>query len=62
MTLGEVQSLFMTNLFSVMLLCKEFAPLLIASRGKIVNIGSVAGIIPCANLLMLTTEILTGDL
>jgi len=38
----------MTNLFSVMLMCKEFAPLLIAAQGKIVNIGSVAAIIPYA--------------
>jgi len=47
-TLEEIQSLFMTNLFSVMLLCKEFAPLLIAAKGKIVNIGSTAGIVPFA--------------
>jgi len=38
----------MTNLFSVMLLCKEFAPLLVAARGKIVNIGSIAGLFPYA--------------
>jgi short-subunit dehydrogenase len=30
-----------------MLLCQEFVPLLIAAKGKIVNIGSVVGILPC---------------
>jgi len=44
--LEDIQSIFMTNLFGVMLLCKEFAPLLIAAQGKIVNIGSVAAMVP----------------
>jgi len=45
-TLEGITSLFATNVFSVMLLCQEFVPLLIAAKGKIVNIGSVVGILP----------------
>ena len=33
-----------------MLLCKEFAPLLIAAQGKIVNIGSIAAMVPYAKI------------
>ena len=40
----------MTNLFSVMLLCKEFSALLIAAQGKIVNIGSIAAMVPYAKI------------
>jgi len=46
--LEDIRSIFMTNLFSVMLLCKEFAPQLIAAQGKIVNIGSIAAMVPVA--------------
>jgi len=45
-TLEGIRSLFETNIFSVMMMCKEFASLLIAAQGKIINIGSVAGIVP----------------
>ena len=42
----EVQATFNTNLFAVMRMCQTFAPLLIGSKGTIVQIGSVAGVIP----------------
>ncbi|KAI9802896.1 MAG: hypothetical protein M1825_002127 [Sarcosagium campestre] len=45
-TFDEVQSTFDTNLFGVMRMCQAFIPLLIASQGTIVQLGSVAGIIP----------------
>jgi len=41
-----LRSLFETNVFGVMFMCQQFAELLIAAQGKIVNIGSVAGILP----------------
>ncbi|KAI9797283.1 MAG: hypothetical protein M1833_005579 [Piccolia ochrophora] len=44
--LDEVQSTFDTNLFGVMRMCQAFAPLLIESKGTIVQIGSFAGIMP----------------
>ena len=39
---AEVQSVFESNVFAVMRLCQAFAPLLIQSKGTIINIGSVA--------------------
>jgi 1-acylglycerone phosphate reductase len=42
----EVEQTFRTNVFGVMRMCKEFAPLLIEAKGTIVQIGSVAGIMP----------------
>lgn len=42
----EVQQTFEVNLFAVMRICQAFAPLLIRSKGTIVQIGSVAGVIP----------------
>jgi len=42
--LDEVELTFRTNLFGVMRMCKEFTPLLIAAKGTIVQIGSIAGI------------------
>lgn len=45
-SLTEIQATFTTNLFAVMHICKAFSPLLIRSRGTIVQIGSVAGVIP----------------
>ncbi|KAF2432016.1 short chain dehydrogenase/reductase [Tothia fuscella] len=42
----EVEQTFRTNVFSVMRMCKEFAPLLIEAEGTIVQIGSLAGIMP----------------
>ena len=46
--LSEIESVFDTNLFAVMRLCQTFMPLLRQSQGTIVQIGSVAGIIPYA--------------
>jgi NAD(P)-dependent dehydrogenase (short-subunit alcohol dehydrogenase family) len=40
----EVEETFKTNVFSVMRMCKEFAPLLIEAKGTIVQIGSLAGV------------------
>lgn len=42
----EVEQTFRTNVFAVMRMCKEFAPLLIEAKGTIVQIGSLAGIMP----------------
>lgn len=49
----------MTNLFSVMLMCQEFAPLLISAKGKIVNIGSVAALIPYVRAVSHVLAVLT---
>jgi 1-acylglycerone phosphate reductase len=40
----EVEQTFRTNVYSVMRMCKEFAPLLIEAKGTIVQIGSLAGV------------------
>ena len=45
-TLPEINETFNTNLFAVMHICATFSPLLIRSRGTIIQIGSLAGIIP----------------
>ncbi|KAI4262031.1 MAG: hypothetical protein L6R42_002786, partial [Xanthoria sp. 1 TBL-2021] len=45
---SEIESIFNTNLFAVMRLCQTFMPLLRRSQGTIVQIGSVAGVIPYA--------------
>lgn len=42
----EVPSTFEVNVFAVMRMYQEFAPLLIEARGTIVQIGSLAGIMP----------------
>ncbi|ORY59626.1 uncharacterized protein BCR38DRAFT_412625 [Pseudomassariella vexata] len=42
----EVHQLFEVNVFAVMRMCQAFAPLLITAKGRIVQIGSVAGVIP----------------
>lgn len=42
--MDEVQQTFEVNVFSVMRMCKEFAPLLIEAKGTIVQIGSLAGV------------------
>ncbi|KAJ6554473.1 NAD(P)-binding protein [Mycena capillaripes] len=43
----HVKGMFEVNLFGVMRMVQEFAPLLIASgNGRIVNIGSIAGVMP----------------
>jgi len=42
----EVRATFEVNVFAVMRMCQEFAPLLIEARGTIVQIGSLAGVMP----------------
>ncbi|KAJ7607363.1 NAD(P)-binding protein [Roridomyces roridus] len=45
--MDEVKQLYEVNVFGVMRMVQEFAPLLIASGdGRIVNIGSLVGIVP----------------
>lgn len=41
----EVREMFEVNFFAVMRICKEFAPLLIRSKGTIVQIGSISGVV-----------------
>ena len=43
---SEVHELFQANVFSVMQMCKAFAPLLITAQGVIVQTGSLAGVMP----------------
>lgn len=45
---AEIEAVYATNLFAVIRLCQTFMPLLRRSRGTIVQIGSVAGIVPYA--------------
>lgn len=58
--LDEARFCFETNVFSVMAMCKTFAPLLMKRKGLIVNIGSVAAVrlfssrIPAPPVLPLT--------
>lgn len=42
----EVKLTFDVNVVAVMRMCKAFAPLLIEAKGTIVQIGSLAGIMP----------------
>jgi 1-acylglycerone phosphate reductase len=42
--MDEVERTFSTNVFGVMRMCQAFAPLVIAAKGTIVQIGSLAGI------------------
>ncbi|KAJ5806983.1 hypothetical protein N7474_010575 [Penicillium riverlandense] len=44
--LDEVRKTFETNVVAVIAMCQAFLPLLIKAKGTIVQIGSVAGIIP----------------
>ncbi|OJD09784.1 hypothetical protein ACJ73_10092, partial [Blastomyces percursus] len=44
--LQEAREVFETNFIAVIAMCQEFAPLLIKAKGTIVQVGSVAGIIP----------------
>ncbi|KAJ5683155.1 Glucose/ribitol dehydrogenase [Penicillium macrosclerotiorum] len=44
--LAEARLTFETNLFAVITMCQTFVPLLIKAQGTIVQIGSIAGIIP----------------
>lgn len=45
MDVSKAQALFNANLFGVMRMVREFAPLIIAAEGKIVNNASFAGCI-----------------
>lgn len=42
----QVQQTFEINVFSVMRMCQAFSPLLIEAKGSIVQIGSLAAVIP----------------
>ncbi|KAK3675361.1 NADPH-dependent 1-acyl dihydroxyacetone phosphate reductase [Recurvomyces mirabilis] len=44
--MDEIRDVFETNVFAVMNMCQAFAPLLIASKGTIVQIGSLAAVMP----------------
>ena len=44
--LAEVEATFAANVFGVMRMCQAFAPFLIAAKGTIVQIGSIAAIMP----------------
>jgi 1-acylglycerone phosphate reductase len=44
--MSEVKTTFATNVFAIMEITQHFIPLLITSKGLIINIGSVAGIMP----------------
>lgn len=44
--MDEIRQTFEANLFGVMAMCQSFAPLLIEAKGTIVQIGSLAGIMP----------------
>ena len=44
--MDEIKATFETNVFAVMKMCQAFAPLLIESKGTIVQIGSLAGVMP----------------
>lgn len=43
---AEVQNVFDMNVISVMRMCQAFSPLLMQAKGTIINIGSVAALIP----------------
>ncbi len=42
----EVKQTFEVNVFAVMRMCQAFAPLIIQAKGTIVQIGSLAGVMP----------------
>lgn len=44
--LDELRLTFEINVFAVMRMCQAFAPLLIAAKGRIIQIGSVAAVVP----------------
>ena len=44
--IDEVRETFESNVFGVMRMCQTFAPLLISAKGMIVQIGSLAAIMP----------------
>ena len=44
--MDEIRETFETNVFGVMRMCQVFAPMLIRAKGTIVQIGSLAGVMP----------------
>ena len=42
--MATVRRMFETNLFGIMATVKEFTPLIIASKGKIVSVSSIGGL------------------
>lgn len=44
--IAEARETFDTNFFGVIMMCQAFVPLLIKAQGTIVQVGSVAGIMP----------------
>lgn len=44
--INEARDAFETNFFSIVAITKSFTPLLIAAKGLILNIGSLAAIVP----------------
>lgn len=44
--LHEIEETFAVNVFAVMRMCQAFVPLLIEARGTIVQLGSLAGVMP----------------
>lgn len=46
MDMSEVKAMFDVNVFGVMRMCQVFAPLVIEAKGTIVQLGSLAGIMP----------------
>lgn len=61
-----VQRMFDINLFGPMRMVRTFHPLIIATRGTIVNIGSIGGIIPflygCESSSTSCQDLLAADL
>ncbi|KAE8451659.1 hypothetical protein EG329_003116 [Mollisiaceae sp. DMI_Dod_QoI] len=45
-TVAAARKVFDVNVFALVAVTQAFAPLLIASKGTVINIGSVAGVIP----------------
>lgn len=44
--MADMHRVFEINVFSSIFLVQKFAPMLINAKGKVVNVGSVAGIVP----------------
>lgn len=42
----SAKAVFDVNVFGLLEVTQAFAPLLVASKGRVVNIGSIAGIVP----------------
>lgn len=42
----EVEKMFAVNVFGPMRMVRFFHPMLVATKGAVVNIGSVGGIVP----------------